>query len=104
MALRMNDLREVRNFLFGVRLKWYNLGLEVKVAIENLDQIEGMKLKDPGDSLREMLKIRLKNVNNPLTWKMLADALRAEAIDELELAEKCKLIYASTIVIDCMIW
>ena len=91
MTLRMNDLSEVRNFLFNVRLKWYNLGLEVKVAIENLDEIEGRKLKDPGDCLREMLKIRLKNVNNPLTWKMLADALRAKAIDELELAEQCKL-------------
>ena len=91
MALCINDLRKVRDFLFEARLKWYNLGLEVEVAIENLDEIDGMKLKD-SDCLREMLKIRLKNANNPLTWKMLADALRAKAINELELAEQCKFL------------
>lgn len=89
MALCKNDLKDVRDFLYEVRLKWYNLGLEMEVAVEDLDEIETKKM-DPSDSLREMLKNRLKSVDNPLTWKMLANALRARAINELELAEKCK--------------
>ena len=88
MALHKKNLKEVRDFLYDVRLKWYDLGLEVGVEVEDLDEIETTQ-KDPGVCLREVLKKRLKLVD-PLTWKTIGEALRAKAIDVPKLAEKGK--------------
>ena len=93
MALRTKDLKlkVVRDFLYDVRLKWYDIGIELDVEVVDLDEIKGRELND-GDCLREMLIKRLKFVENRLTWKKLADALVAKAVNELELAEKCMTI------------
>ena len=88
MALHKKNLKEVRDFLYDVRLNWYNLGLEVGVEVEDLDEIKATS-KEPGDCLREMLIKRLK-FGDPLSWKTIGEALRAKAIDEHKLAEKGK--------------
>ena len=90
MALHKDDLKEVRDFLFEIRLKWFNLGLEVGVKVEDLEEIK-QNNKDFGDRLLEMLNKRLKFVEQ-LTWKTLAEALRAKAIDENQLAAEGNLI------------
>ena len=84
MALRLKDIRE---FLYEVRLKWYDLGIELDCDITDLDVIKLMH-QNPKDCLREMIKNRLKFVDNPLTWSAIAKALSAAAVDEEELA--CK--------------
>ena len=84
MALCYN-LKEVREFLYSVRLKWYDLGLELDVDEEELDVIKAKDKDDPNTCLREMLRVRLKT---PLTWKMLGQALCAKAINESEMSAK----------------
>ena len=85
-------LKEARNFLYEVRLKWYDIGVELNVDEEKLDEIKFKYDKDPGVGLREMLRVCLKNT---LTWKAIAEALEAKAISEPILASKGN-YYAST--------
>lgn len=80
------SLKEVRDFLYDIRLKWYDLGLELEVKEEDLDEIRVKYKDDPSDCQREMIKIWLRFVDNPPTWNALAKALRAKAIKEIALA------------------
>lgn len=88
MSLRKEDLRKVRNFLIDVCLKWYDLGVELDVEEEALDEIKSVNSNQPRVCLREMLKVRLRAVDNPLSWKILAEALKSKVINEVELARK----------------
>ena len=82
------SLKNLRNFLYPIRLKWYDLGIELDVPGEELDEIKSKNKDDHGACLRDMITARLKFKDDPLTWGHLADALKARAINELELAEK----------------
>ena len=86
MALSINDLKHVRGFLYGVRKKWYDIGVELDVVISDLDNIPTVS-DDPGESLLHVLKVRLKSAT-PLTWTIIGDALSVEAINEVALAEE----------------
>lgn len=72
------------------RLKWYDLGLELDISDVELDVIAKKFNSDPDVCLREMLKVWLRFVNNPPTWKMIANALTSKVVDELALAKKGK--------------
>ena len=78
------SLREVREFLLPLQVRWYDLGLELDVDEEQLDTIKYKEKDDPSTCLREMLKIRIKT----LTWNVIAQALRAKVINEKELSSK----------------
>ena len=92
MSLSKEDLTKVRKFLLPVRLKWYDIGLELSIKDEELDEIEAKYYRDFKTCLREMLKIRLRCIDNPLTWKEVAKALKSKAIDEQALALKGKML------------
>ena len=87
MALTKKDLRVVRDFLYDVRLKWYNIGLELGIDSITLDEIQFTYNKDPGTCLRELIKVWLKQIDTPTTWEKIAEALRSPCIDEKELAD-----------------
>lgn len=80
-------LKQVRNFLYLVRLKWYDIGLELEIKIEDLDEIKAVNHNDPSKCLTEMIKVWL--TLEP-TWEALADALQAKAIKEIALSRKGK--------------
>ena len=85
---RIISLKNVRSFLYEVKLKWYDLGIELDVEVETLDEIKASNRDDHGACLREMIKVRLGFVDKPLTWTHIADALNAKAINEQKLAEQ----------------
>ena len=85
MALSENDLKMVRNFLFDVRRKWYDIGIELGVRKTELDIIKDHSF-DPSDCLREMIAIWLKSYDFPPTWQALAEALESPVIREKKLA------------------
>ena len=89
MALAIS-LKNLRDFLYPIRLKWYDLGIELDIPEEELDEIRSKNRDDYGACLRDMITVRLKFRDDQLTWGHLADALKARAINELELAEKGK--------------
>ena len=86
MALGPSDLKIVRKFLFQAREKWYDIGVELDIDPSILDSIQD-RYSDPKDCLTEMIKEWLKS--KP-TWSALGDALKEEAVDEVELSEKGK--------------
>ena len=79
-------LKELRNKLYRVRVKWYDIiYVELNVATEELDIIKS-KSDDPSVCLREMIALRLRS-STKLTWKIISDALRTEVINETVLAK-----------------
>ena len=82
----MGDLGTVLKATIDARTNWYNLGLELEVKVEVLDDIQ-TRHSDPKVQLREMLKTWLKRGRNP-TWRTLADAIKSPIVDEPRLAEK----------------
>lgn len=97
-VLTIKNLRQVRDFLFQVRLKWYNIGLELGIDVTDLDEIKYTNNDIPRKCLLEMLKVWLNLVENSPTWKALSKALRTEPIDELALAEdgvNLKILYST---------
>lgn len=81
--LSIRSLKEVRNLLYPIRRKWYNIGIELDIEIEELETINTM-YRDPGECLIGVLKIWLKSINP--TWEALGNALRAKSVNELQLA------------------
>ena len=82
------DLETVVKFLYSARKKWYNIGLELGLKVDKLDEIKDNCGKDYDEGLIQMLQIWLKSFPNRPTWDQLAKALTDEAIDEGELAER----------------
>lgn len=78
-------LKELRTFLYDVRLKWYDIGLELEIDDNDLDVIKSVNNNDPSKCLVELIKVWLKL--EP-TWKALAEALGAQAVREKALSKK----------------
>ena len=83
------NLKNVRELLYQVRSKWYDMGIELELKVEELDNIKA-EYTDLGECLTEMLKIWLKSINPLPTWKALGDALKARAVNEVDLAKEGK--------------
>ena len=65
-------------------MKWYHLGVHLKVSVGTLDRIKA-QFPDPRDQLLEMLKTWL-TTSDSTSWKMLIDALRGRGVEEFKLA------------------
>ena len=89
------DVKEVREFLFEVRKKWYDIGIELDVPIEQLDIIKCQE-SDQAVCLRELLKVRLRFIE-PVTWKVVGDALKASAVNEIQLGDRGTYIFPLSI-------
>ena len=76
---------EVRTLLYPVQIKWYDIGIKLGLKGETLDKIK-VADTDDGECLIKMIKVWLKSINPPPTWKALGHALGH--INEARLAEK----------------
>ena len=85
--LTKKDLRTVRNAVYDVAAKWYDLGLELGIPADYLDTIKTSH-SDPQDCLREMLRRWLSGVDPEPSWKVLSDALRNQAVGFQYLADR----------------
>lgn len=87
MKLTIKDLKQVRGLLYKVRDKWHDIGIELEIDVDELNIIR-KNHDNHADGLVEVLQLWLKSVEPHPTWKILADALRADAIKEADLAAK----------------
>ena len=85
--MNIDDLKKVKDFLYEIRRKWHDLGIELEVKAEELEVIEA-QYSDLGVCLRKMLLVWLKNHLKPPTWEAIEVALESKAINELELAAR----------------
>ena len=72
--------------LFDVKKKWYNIGLQLNVPEETLDEIECACRDDFEVALRRVLKEWRKQIEPRPTWDGLVVALRTRTVNEQELA------------------
>ena len=71
--LRLEDLRVVFTELYTVRGQWYNLGLQLKVKVQDLQKIETEYKNDHGTCLRQMLTKWLESGRG--NWETLCQAI-----------------------------
>ena len=84
--LIVDALREVRQLLYPVRRKWYDIGIELGLKVGELDNIKAA-YSDHRECLTEM-KVWLRSTHPLPTRKALGDAFRVETVNETEIAEK----------------
>jgi hypothetical protein len=84
MKLTINNLREVNACLYPVRRKWYKIGIELGLNVDELDTISANHRADLDECLIEMIKVWLRSIDPRPTWTALGDALRSAPINEVE--------------------
>ena len=79
------DLGRALSALWDARLKWYNIGLCLKMKERDLEAIEKEAGTDHGDKLRRMISTRLR-MSEPCSWHDLHHALLHNTVNEQRVA------------------
>ena len=93
--LSVDDLPVVMEELSDIRVKWYDIGLQLRMSVGTLDAIKE-QYNDPSHCLREALKTWLKTCPSPPTWSNIIDALRSTTVGEVRLAADLEQNHCST--------
>ena len=93
--LSVNDLPMVMEELNETRVKWYDIGLQLRMSVGTLDAIKE-QYDDLSHHLRETLKTWLKTCPSHPTWNNIIDALRSSTVGEVRLAADLEQKYCST--------
>ena len=93
--LGADDLAEVYKEILEVRGDWYNIGLELKVPLKDLDRIK-FTHSDNAKCLREVLQMwltrKIPGEESP-SWRSLTKALRSPSIGKPLLADELERKY-----------
>ena len=73
--------------LLPVSAKWYDLGLELDLSSDTLDNIKST-FGENNDRLRECVKIFLKQVSPVPTWEVIVKALAEPHVGYSHLAQE----------------
>ena len=86
--LSLNDLGFVQEMVWNARVKWYNLGLSLKVDVGDLEAIKKTCLCQTDDCFREMLMcwLRKKIQGEKKTLKEITDALQNKSVSRVDVA------------------
>ena len=93
--LSVEDLSVVMEELNDTRVKWYNIGLQLRMSIGTLDAIKE-QYDDFSHCLRETLKAWLKTCPSAPTWNNIVAALKSSTVGEVRLAADLEQKYCST--------
>ena len=85
--INAKDLGIILKAAWKARVKWYNIGLELRIAPDTLDVIKNDNHDISDRCFCEMLKVWLKS-ETPPTWTELVKALRSPTVGYQELAEE----------------
>ena len=83
-----DDFFTVHEYLLDAKVKWYYIGMGLKVNIADLDAIEATKA-NMDDRLLEMIKIWLHKGTNKY-WQTVIAALETKAVGRSDVAEMIK--------------
>ncbi len=83
--LTLNDLPSVYEKLIKAAVQWFNLGLELELSFDILNNISD-KHQNNQTCLREMIAARLKT-GPPLTYSDICRSLRASTVARNDVAE-----------------
>ena len=77
--------------LYTARIKWYNIGLKLRLELSDLDNIEDQHASKGSDRcLQKMIIMWLKKRSLNPSWNTLVDALNAKTVGEEALADSIK--------------
>ena len=85
--MTIKDLGIVQATLWDARPKWYNIGIQLGIAVEHLDVMKDRNLKNADECLTDLLAQWLRQANPPPTWKTVVKALRSPTVDLTRLAD-----------------
>ena len=77
----------IQNYLAKTTSKWVDIGVQLELDPEYLENLRGRKKSSDNDNLRQMILTWLKGEGAEPTWRALCDALRAAAVDEAKIAK-----------------
>ena len=84
--LTSSNIREVLNNVWEARHKWYNIGIELKLKVSDLDAIQRKNHENPDNCITEMLVSWLRW--GGATWEDMIDALKHKTVGFCELADR----------------
>ena len=73
--------------LWDARDKWYNIGIQLDMAVVDLEVIRRDQNATTDECMTEMLIKWLRNACNPPTWKCIVNALRSPTVSLMHMAE-----------------
>lgn len=85
VGLTVSDLRTVLDAVWMARARWSEIGLELGLSVDDLENIEG---RDNGRRLERVLTIWLRRTDLSPSWASLAEALRAPTVDRQDIAHE----------------
>ena len=87
----MSDLDLLTRELTGVKLKWYQIGVDLRLK----NQVNDIRRRysDPDVCLRETLRFELLD-SYTTTWRKIVDALRSPRVRESQLADQLEAKYS----------
>ena len=80
-------MKQVRTYLFDVKEKWMDIGIELEIDIDILVKIRNRHHNNPAECLLEMIMEWLKFIDPPPTRVALITALQARSVDEEKIAK-----------------
>ena len=86
--LENSDLDLLTQELTGVKQKWYEIGVDLGLNMNEICR----QSSDPDVCLRETLRAELQNPA-PTTWRNIVDALRSPGVTESQLADELEAKY-----------
>ena len=73
--LAIKDLGIVQSALWEARPKWYNLGLQLGAAVDDLDVIKRTNLQNDDECLTDLFRQWLRRADPQPTWEAIEKAL-----------------------------
>ncbi len=81
-----DNLATLYEILFSARTEWFDIGLNLKLNIYDLNAINAEHPENLGICLRKMLVMRL-DVVGPLSWREVCACLRSPTVGRIDIAE-----------------
>jgi len=95
MALTVDDFADVQSALWTARSKWYNIGVQLRLRVTDLEAIDSEPGLDLEGKFRKMILSWLKLGQQQCTWRALREAVRHHTVNLPELAQQIKTNYES---------
>ena len=86
-ALTINNLMDVYTMIYSARIKWFDIGLLLKIDFDTLRSIRGNCSED-SHCLREMLACRIQQSDHSLTLRELCECLRSKTVGRIDVAKE----------------
>ena len=82
------DLMVIQTELWDARSRWRNIGIQLRMKIEDLEAIGEKNLNAPESCFTDCITTWLRQTEPPPTWTALINALRSPPVGFQEMAER----------------